>query len=251
MIGEFKKSFQVDFLYQLFAAGFLILFFFLRDIPIIRRESHTASWKLLYIFVIFIILFACIISIALINAFDLSILLPDLENVRDGLWTALFVAIVVALFIKATNMASNYSRPSEDRVATNQKVILNQQRKLEEQFGSDIEAAASANDVNERLMMAILVFESLNRPKILRIAENLIVRVFPVELTAGIAQVKTRRPLSDVESIKLMGEELGEYKKSLNLTDMSSEDVANALIRYYNDSWAYFDSIHAILKMMH
>lgn len=249
IIGEFSIAHSGDIIGQIIIVISCVLFYFVLDIPHIVKERHTLSWKLLYVFILTIIVAASVVDIVLINTFDLSMLLPNFSNIIDGLWTALFVAVVVAIYLRLTNM-NERNKSNESSFVSNQDFIRKQEHIIEAKYGSVIEQVANENNLDQKLIMAILIYENLNRPKGIRIMENVLIRIFHLELTAGIAQVKTNHPITDEDSIIKMGEYLRNCMSSIVGQGVDSKGLNDALIRQYNIDPTYATNVKSILEML-
>ncbi|GAA4491054.1 hypothetical protein GCM10023171_34340 [Microbacterium panaciterrae] len=152
------------------------------------------------------ILFALLIALGLAPLgvlLDFRWLVPSMEGLRDNAWAALIIAIALAAFLRLTNMSSH--RPVSENSHALNELLRNRAAAIKRQYGQIVEMVAERHGIPVGMLIAILVYEDLNRPKWIRCIENLVVWVFPLTLTVGIAQVLSSRPLSDAESIEKMG----------------------------------------------
>ena len=76
--------------------------------------------------------------------------------------------------------------------------------------------------------------------------ENAIVTFFKCELTVGIAQVKSKKPLTDTESIKLAA---GILKNTRNCNTYNVAEVGKA-VEAYNSGEAYPQNIIEIMNII-
>jgi hypothetical protein len=98
-------------------------------------------------------------------------------------------------------------------------------------------------------MEALLVYENINRPLFARRVENILVGFLPFPLTVGVAQVSSRKKLSDEESIEIMGKILG--KKIVSLHDsIETFDWLLQLLEVYNGK-KYAQNVIDILTVLH
>lgn len=110
--------------------------------------------------------------------------------------------------------------------------------RLEERYSLDL-----------NLMLAILVYENLNRPRAIRIIERLFVRLPGISLTVGIAQVLSGRALSDVESIERMGVLLREsLLEASEITDLC--DRYSFALSQYNSGAKYVSEVLQIYRQI-
>jgi hypothetical protein len=100
------------------------------------------------------------------------------------------------------------------------------QIKEDKKLFDKIKSICNEENAKMDLVLAFCVVENIQRPKWFRMAENFI----PFPSTKGIMQVKTKRRLSDEESIQLS---VKEYFKNTN-TYTIDENFLNELINRYN-----------------
>jgi hypothetical protein len=112
-------------------------------------------------------------------------------------------------------------------------------------FGKYINEKSKNYNSYTNLLYAILIYENLNRPNFVRYFENLIVKITKKELTVGIAQVKSNKPLTDIQSIELACKRLA---NSNNLKGDTQQ--LKLLILRYNGSADYYDSVMEILGII-
>ncbi len=92
------------------------------------------------------------------------------------------------------------------------------------------------------LVYAVMIYEDHNRPPLFRAAERLWMALHPgKEMTLGIMQVMTRRPISDTESIRLAAEKL----VPVYLEHLGDHPLWHAL-RDYNSGPDYVREVTAI-----
>jgi hypothetical protein len=136
-------------------------------------------------------------------------LAPDFSGLIDNLWSSLFAALLVVLYLDSTRLTKNYKLPERRQPST---YVVHWFDKLHSIHGERISAKANDDVVLKLMLYSILIVENYNRPGWMRKVENLLVRLPHTELTVGIAQVRSRRPLSDAASIDLA---IGKISKSL------------------------------------
>lgn len=105
----------------------------------------------------------------------------------------------------------NGKAASESTGERNEEYIKQRIDVIEDLFLDEIKSAACACDLPDGLLTSILVFEDLNRPKMVRRIENILVCIPGVSLTVGVAQIRSSKPLSDRESIAQMGKYLSSF----------------------------------------
>lgn len=123
---------------------------------------------------------------------ELHALVPDVEDVRDGLWTALLAGVFGAYFI----------RVSEAREPSPSELIRESTWRVNRHLWEVAESASRKYEADPDLVRAVLLVENLQRPGWIRWIERVFGRVLGVG-TYGIMQVKSDGPISDAESIEL------------------------------------------------
>lgn len=191
----------------------------------LKIASRNTFNRVRLIHIAIVVLIVTIFSLATyaLHAIPYSELIPSLSSLREGLWIGLFTAVFVTGYFNATNMASQGAMFEGGAPTSSQDdIIMAHATRIRHSHGSTIESTASRYDIDVYLLLAILVYEDLNRPAPLRVAENLLVRLPGVALTVGIAQVRSERPLSDTASIEALGQLLHRY---ISETEVDSTDT--------------------------
>lgn len=196
---------------------------------------------------------------------------PSWSSLRDGLWVALSVAIALIWYVRITDLGDHnrvfpeydltldsideveedeeepgrvtivgrYNPDDEERCR--QRLVAQKLGDLTFEVMEAVEAAAKNYEHDVLLLTAIVIYEDLNRPRPIRFLENLLVRLPGVELTVGIAQVRSSRPLTDEESIWKMAE----YIQSVVREEGSSRSV---ILRCYNSGYSYESDVEQIYQ---
>ena len=125
-------------------------------------------------------------------------------------------------------------------------------RRIQANFGSHIDTLCGRDTSLGLLLRAILIYENVNRPAWVRLLERAIVRVPGVRLTVGIAQVMSKRPLSDNDSITKAYELLAEENKRLQDSGYFCDDYSRieSLIRIYNPSKKYHKEVLSVYRLI-
>ena len=144
-------------------------------------------------------LIACVMGM-LSMIWNFSILVPDVSDIINSLWGALFTSIIVVGFLKITDMNSHKDN-SPNLIDKTSLYIMKSYMEINMEFRDIIHSACQNNNCSQYLLYAILINENMNRPRWIRKLENGLVRVFDIKLTVGLAQVKSDTPISDAESI--------------------------------------------------
>ncbi|MCI1978366.1 MAG: hypothetical protein LKJ44_01405 [Bifidobacteriaceae bacterium] len=229
----------------------LIITFYIPDLVLMvinRANPDYTSVLLLKVLLFFLnLLIGAIVFVATLFI-DFTSVIPSFDGIKDNLWSTLLVAVIVAWFIQFTDMNPETSR-SDSRIAEREKYIKQQGEVISEKYREAIDQASQKNNVDYRIMEALLVYENINRPKFIRDVENILVSVLPVSLTVGIAQVSSERRLSDEESIGKMGEILGKTVAMLD-DSLETHDWLLKLLESYNDK-KYAQNVVEILDILY
>jgi len=208
-----------------------------------EKLLHTAN-TVLVLFISF-----CVASLASIT--DLSLIAPSISGLVDNLWSSLLVALLVLAYLKATNMSRKYEDKTAEETAISNYVVRSY-AEIKKKYGDVIDTACRKNMCSKQVLYAILIYENMNRPHWLRAIENGIVRILKKELTVGIAQVRSNKPLTNAESIQkaakiLVGSVYADAGYGDGFANISQlEGVLDA----YNSSEQYTQSISKIMSKL-
>jgi hypothetical protein len=167
-------------------------------------------------------------------------ILPDFTTIANELW------IIILIFVF---QVTNNIRLSEERTIKRKKNYLktryNYFKKL---YGKQIKEITQ-NEVLEAITFAILIYEDFNRPKLVRIIENIKFRLTKKPHTLGVMQVTTSKLLTDIESVTLgttkivdahktyLQKPIEEYQDNYELFAMSE------IISQYNTGTSYINEV--------
>lgn len=170
----------------------IIYFMFRIFYNVARGRALLLNWSMQ----IFHFLLVTLLSIVIYENF-IKIkknLLPDFSTISNELW------LVIIFFIFHTlNRIDTSSRGTKKR---KQRYAINKFNRINRLYGHLI-MRAFKDKPTRTMTYAIIIFEDFNRPKIVRIAENALSKLYDGELTLGIMQVKTSHKISDMESVKM------------------------------------------------
>lgn len=170
-------------------------------------------------------------------------LFPDLNTIGNQLW------IVVALFLYA---AFNSIRTSDEASARRKnRYIRSRFASLQRLYGGLIKDQFP-NPYMELVAYAILVYETFNRPKVVRAIEN---AVFPWHSrTLGPMQVRTGARLSDRDSVHLGVCELRRCfettEQELSGKPVSRYEVIRLALAKYNRDKSYINEVLQVLHIL-
>lgn len=121
-------------------------------------------------------------------------LIPDFSTFSEELW------IIIAIFIYQVFNKVNLS--SNSTIKRKNKYIKNRILKFKKEYDTIIREKVN----NERiiaLIYSIIIYEDFNRPKVIRLLENIVHKITNKPHTLGVMQVYSKKIVSDIESVKL------------------------------------------------
>ena len=218
-----------------------------RDIWGIFKKRKFISERLIHITNVLLVIFTGI-SIGLIsNAVNLSIIAPSkIDNLLDNLWSSMIVAMLVLFYFRVTNMGSSHNVAEDENNTAFTNYVVRALGEIYDNYHESIDLFCKDESCNKLLLYSILVYEDMNRPRLIRKIENTIVTLFKCELTVGIAQVKSKKPLTDVDSIKIAARIL----RSTNDCDVYDNAEIKRVVGVYNSGKVYAQTIVEIMNII-
>ncbi len=174
-------------------------------------------------------------------------ILPDFTTIANELW----VIILIFLFQLTNNI-----RLSQDGTFKRKLNYLKSRFKYFNRLYGKFIKEATQNEALEAVVFAILIYEDFNRPKVVRILENINQRLTKKTHTLGVMQVKSDKIISDLESVKLGTEKvIKSYRKYLN--NLSKENgefyeysAYYEIIENYNGSSSYQTEVVELISII-
>lgn len=172
----------------------------------------------------------------LINS-EFSNLLPSAQGVLDNIWSGMViygVLSVLGAFSKSKNEDNSidilmFNKDMlMNRISSNKEFIISESKKYH----------ADAN-----LVMAVAIYESIQRPIGFRFLERVFVFIFRKPATQGVMQFMSKKIITDHESVTLSIKEYFQGTAKVNLSDFSM--LSNILARY-NPSTQYLEDVAKI-----
>jgi hypothetical protein len=174
-------------------------------------------------------------------------ILPDFTTVANELW------IIILIFVF---QITNNIRLSEDGTfKRKQNYLKSRHNYFMSRYGKVIKETTQ-NEALEAIVFAILIYEDFNRPKAIRIVENIKQRVTKKTLTLGVMQVESDKIISDLESVKLGAEKVVNAYK-LYLSKLIKENdyfhvysAYDEIIANYNGGDSYQSEILELISII-
>lgn len=181
------------------------------------------------------------------NWFNLSIIAPSsIANLLDNLWSSMIVAMLVLFYFRVTNMGNSHNVAEDENRIAFANYVVRAFHDIYNNYHESIDLFCRDESCNKLLLYSILVYEDMNRPLVIRKIENAIVTFLKCELTVGIAQVKSKKPLTDVESIKIAARIL----RNTNSYDMYDAAEIKRVVGVYNSGKVYAQTIVEIMNII-
>ena len=163
----------------------------------------------------------------------LNYILPEAGNFRTELW----LLVLIYLY----DLAKNYY-PENSFYKKRSIALVKRFKQFEKKYFHLLKPTIKDNYELYKIFFAIMLVEDLNRPVIFRFLEKII---FPIGFiqTSGIMQVKSKKYLSDEESINLAQEKI---LKIINFNqNPSSDELIQKICKDYN-GLLYFEQVNSI-----
>ncbi|MCD8106446.1 MAG: hypothetical protein LUE20_00565 [Oscillospiraceae bacterium] len=218
----------------IYTVSYYLYRFILIRVILRRKELYSPKYELCVAFL------GVVISFILCKWFLLSenTILLTVDEIRVELWLA--VALIVYKFIKQVLDKKVTQNDVLSKKQINQYII----RKFEKFYKkySDLFQLTAKNRYLNAFTFAVMIMENYNRGSLIRCAENVMVR-FGRETTVGIMQWKSKKPMSNEETITAF---LGwANEKSTGKYDISkgNELAIHSLAWEYNNRTEYADDV--------
>ena len=230
--------------YAFWAAIVSLLF---RDIWGIFKKRKFISERLIHITNVLLVICTGTFIGLMGNWFNLSIIAPSsIANLLDNLWSSMIVAMLVLFYFRVTNMGSSHNVAEDENNTAFTNYVVRALGDIYDNYHESIDLFCRDESCNKLLLYSILVYEDMNRPLVIRKIENAIVTFLKCELTVGIAQVKSKKPLTDVESIKMAARIL----RNTNSYDMYDAAEIKRVVGVYNSGKVYAQTIVEIMNII-
>lgn len=170
-------------------------------------------------------------------------ILPDFTTIANELW------IIIIIFI--FQLTNNIRFSQNGTVKRKENYLKSRYLHFNRLYG-DLIKDITKNEALEAVTYAILIYEDFNRPKVIRIIENLRHRFTDKSHTLGVMQVKTDKLINDEESVILGTKKIvNSYRKYIMENTVEGEDiyewsVINSIISDYNVGSEYLFEVNEL-----
>ena len=166
-----------------------------------------------------------------------SNLMPDFSTISNELW------LIVIIFVY--QLFNKISVPNEATKKRKNSYLISRYNLYSSKYDSIIKSKVVDKKI-EALIYSILLYEAFNRPKVVRLIENIVFR-FKKSGTLGIMQVTSSKMIGDKKSVELGIEKiLNDYKRiklRIEEEEFSEEYLFRHTISQYNSGSEYLDEI--------
>lgn len=199
-------------------------------------KTYFNAWfqVLLHIITLVLFLFVGYISGLVAKTYFIKAITPSVQGLIDNLWSSLLV-VLLAFYLKDI-----YSQEGLSEDVIFRRSLEN----ISPKVLSLIDVYSSKENANPILMNAICIAENLQRPPWVRKIES-VLSVLKTEGTYGIMQVKSKKHLSDIESVPIAISQF--FKDSAGITDV---DRLRQIIANYNKDGGYIDIVLKIMSFL-
>ncbi|WP_427872340.1 hypothetical protein [Flavobacterium sp. MMS24-S5] len=207
-------------------------------VNLITFRGRLLNWYEQFLYWIFIIFLSYLFYEKIIKIKEN--ILPDFTTIANELW----IIILVFLF-QVSNKIKFSEKGTEKRRANYLKAQYLYFNKL---YGASIREITK-NEILESVVFAILIYENFNRPKVIRIVENLKHKFSNKSHTLGVMQVRTDSIIDDYESVILgTSKVVFSYQKFINENKNEEEinwewKILSKIISDYNSGYDYQNEV--------
>lgn len=199
----------------------------------VTKRPRQALYVLMIVGTLILIQVSVLVALYVSRNTDvLDVLIPDIADIIVDMWVGIIGIILFFMFLQLINIDRSY-----------EGAINRIRKQIDSHFMRYVRSTVTDTGFDFRLFEAVLIAESLQRPRWFRILERLKGLVWKSG-TYGVMQVRSDRPLSDRESIDKALSEYGNL--FINVSDRHDDgwysDVVTRL-RIYNGSEAFIQTV--------
>jgi len=199
----------------------IYIYIAIRIVLIFLYERETiVNWVLIITFYLSIILFSNIVYFKFIKS--VSSLLPDFSDIKNEIWLLIIIFLYqIGNGSKEQALSNPYYEPEQAFLPEfknrKRRYVIKKYNDFKLRYSEEIDKISNSNETFNLIIYSIIIFENFNRPRFIRLLERIWVRISKTEVTQGVMQQNSSKPLSDLESIKIGTQYL--YDKYLNLKE--------------------------------
>lgn len=173
-------------------------------------------------------------------------ILPDFHSIANEIW------FIILIFIY--QIANNLTFSQEATIQRKETYLKKRYNYFKSTYGTLI-SELTQNQILESIVYAVLIYEDFNRPKIVRIIENISFKIFRKAKTLGVMQVRTEKLLTDLESVDLGTQKIvAAYKSYINKITNENPgnewEAKNKIISDYNVGTSYCNEVSELADLI-
>lgn len=233
---------------------FITAIIFIIYTDVFKLKEGVISFKQKTLHAINIVLSIIITFIVLLIGikFNLSSFSPTIQGLVDNLWSSVIVVVSLVFYFKSSEFINlenkNEIYYTNKNFELEKDLILNEANKIAGYYDFYIKKYSDIHKSPFNVVKSIVIYESINRPTSFRSLENLFVKIFKIEMTLGIAQVKSNKFINDEESIEICCKQIGDL--FIDYKGIPDSIFVTKIIHKYNGSKKYKDNILKILQVL-
>jgi hypothetical protein len=171
---------------------------------------------------------------------------PDFNSIANE------ICFIILLFIY--QIANNLTISQEATMERKETYLKKRYHHFKSIYGNFI-AQLTKNHTLESIVYAVLIYEDFNRPKIVRIIENICFMMGGKAKTLGVMQVYSKRLLTDKESVELGTQKIvaayNQYIGNITNENPGNEwSARNHIINDYNTGCRYYEEVSELANQI-
>lgn len=171
-------------------------------------------------------------------------LFPSGAEIGSTVWLGIFAYLY--------QLANKIEYSNEEYLKRKERYLLEKHNHYKNLFDKTIDEI-TANNEHKNLIYAILIVEAYNRPKFLRLLENLSL-LFRKKGTLGIMQVESKKCISDLESVRIGANIVVRQYKKHRIDEKKGyekkEAIKKKVLYAYNWHIDYVDEVYEIYEFI-
>lgn len=177
---------------------------------------------------------------------EVDSVLPDPKDLLNQLWLLIIVFIY--------DVINKLQIGRSNTIQRKERYISLQYERLQKKYYGIVHEKCN-NEFMEAVIFAIMIYENFNRPKIVRMTENISFCLTRKAHTLGIMQIKTDKYINDIESIELAIKYVFDSIRDISTDGFYLEDKPYCMVeaiaeRYNKYSPNYKDEVGDIFELL-
>lgn len=178
-------------------------------------------------------------------------LLPDFSQIKNEIWLLIIVFIyqIGNRIEPVQNSFESNSVYLPELKKRKKKYILRKHDEFLKIYGENIDKVCGNNPQLKQVVLAIILFENFNRPRLIRFVERIYLKLVNKPTSIGIMQITSSETLTDIQSVDLGSKSLCDIY--VNLTSKpDSYFNFSSVIKVQCPDYQYIRQVLFILKVI-